>query len=133
MKKTFKELNEIDQVVGVLYQQNPSIERTKFGYAFKRFSEKSFMPTLNKYNEELAYLRIDNAMEDEKTKELIVDRGNPRGFKFTKDGLKAVLKGESDLKNKYDKVEIEVEPYISSYVPEELNDIETEILKGLLI
>jgi len=44
MEKTFKELNELDTIIGNLYQTNPELKDGKFGYAYKRFSEKNFFP-----------------------------------------------------------------------------------------
>lgn len=131
--RTFKELAEIDNLVGIAYQLDPKLELTKFGYAYKRFAEKSFYPKVKEKNEELGFLRIDNALEDEKTKEVLVDRENPRGFKFSKDGLKKTIKEESALAEKWNTKEIEVEPYISTYTPEEISNELKELLKGLVL
>lgn len=132
MKKTFRELREIDTLVGELYKKQPGLKDTKFGYAYKRFSEKWYKPLVTEYYEEMALTRVEHALEDEKTKEILTDRLNERGFKYSKEGLKNVIKAENKLLEKFNLKEVEVEPYISSYVPE-LTDEAIEMLDGILI
>ena len=110
--KTFKQIREADILVGQLYKTKPELMETKFEYAWKRFIEKNYIPTLKKLQEEVNDARIDNAMEDATTKEILRDQTNPRGYKYTKEGLKAVIKKENEINDRYDLVEIEVEPYI---------------------
>ena len=114
--KTFKQLREADQLVGDLYSKVKGLEVTRFGYAWKRFTDKNYIPTLKKFQEEINDARIDNALEDPTTKEVLRDQMNPRGFKYTKEGLKAVIKKENEITNRYDLVEIEVK---TSQVAEE--------------
>jgi len=110
--KTINQIKEADQVVGKLYQTTPGLMDSKFGYAWKRFTDKNYIPSLKKLQEEVNDARIDNAMEDATTKEILRDQTNPRGYKYTKEGLKAVIKKENEINDRYDLVEIEVEPYI---------------------
>ena len=116
MKKTFKELQEIDLIVGGIYHRKPELRNTKFGYAYKRFVKKNYQPLV-----------------DEKTKEILIDRLNPRGYKYSKEGLKQVIKDENQISNKFDLKETEIEPFLSSYIPEDLTEEETEILTGIVI
>lgn len=132
MKKTFKELGQIDNMVGKLYKKHEKLERTKFGYAYKRFADKNFYPNVEKYQQELGMIRIDNAMEDKETKEVMVDRTNQRGFKYTKEGLKNCIKAEIKLNNEWDEKEIDIEPYMSIMIPNEMSDEEVEMLIGLV-
>jgi hypothetical protein len=63
----FKQLKEVDEVVGGLYQKNPKLREGKFGYAYKRFYDKNLKPLLDEIQEKMADCRVENAMVDEKT------------------------------------------------------------------
>lgn len=133
MKKTFKELGEIDQMIAQLYKEIPQLSDTKFGYAYTRFADKNFSPTFKKFMAELQDARIDNALVDEKTQAILTDPENIiRGFKYSKEGLKAVMKAEEKIIDKYNELEIDIEPYTATFVPP-LTEKQTEMLKGLLI
>lgn len=132
MIKTFKELQNIDSVVGSLYKKNPELRDTKFGYAYKRFYEKNYSPIFKEFTEQINDSYIDNALVDERTQALLTDQDNSRGFKYSKDGLKKVMKDENKITEEFNKREIEIEPFISSYVPE-LTEDEKEILIGTVI
>src|SRR3990167_5815263 len=115
----FKKLKEIDSVVANLYTKIPTLQEGKFGYGYKRFYEKNLAPTQKEYIQELQDARIDNALVDEKTKALLKDPDpRSRGFQYTKEGLKALVKAERELDQKYDEKEIEIEPYIIKDLPE---------------
>lgn len=133
MIKTFKELQEIDNVVGELYKTNPDLKQSKFGYAYKRYSAKNYEPIVKEFRDELELIRLENAMEDEKTKEVLIDRMNSRGYKYSKEGLKNAMKQEADLMEKFNLKEIEIIPYITTSIPEELNDEVKEMLTGIVI
>jgi len=132
--KTIKEIKEADQVVGKLYQTTPGLMDSKFGYAWKRFTENNYLPTLKKLQEEVNDARIDNALEDPITREVLRDQTNPRGYKYTKEGLKAVIKKENEISDRYDLIEIEVEPYlvVEENLPK-LNEEQREALVGMVI
>ena len=132
MKKTFEELGKIDVVVGELYQKDGHLKDSKFGYAYKRFSEKNYLPKIKELQQELNDARIDNALEDPITHAVWTDSTNLRGYKYSKEGLKAVMKKENELLNEWNKKEFEIDPYISEYVPE-LTEEQRELLKGVLI
>lgn len=133
MIKTFKELSEIDIMIGGLYSKTPELKDSKFGYAYKRFAEKNYYPVNKEYGLVISDVRIDNALEDEKTKAILTsDKG--RGFVYSKEGMRAVIKAESELEKKWDIKEIEIEPFIvkEENLPE-LNEEQKELLKGVLI
>jgi len=132
--KTFKAIREADILVGQLYQATPELMETKFGYAWKRFTEKNYIPTLKKLQEEVNDARIDNALEDAITKEVLRDPTSTRGFKYTKEGLKAVIKKENEINDRYELVEIDVEPYIvdKKNLPK-LNEEQGLALVGMVI
>jgi len=134
LKRTIKQIKEADQVVGKLYQTTPGLMDSKFGYGWKRFTENNYLPTLKKLQEEVNDARIDNAMEDPITREVLRDQTNPRGYKYTKEGLKAVIKKENEINDRYDLVEIEVEPYLvaEENLPE-LTEEQREALVGMVI
>jgi len=133
MKKiTFKELQEIDSLVANLYTKDKTLQNSKMGYAYKRFSEKFYFPVVKELQQKTQDIRVDNAMEDKNTKEILADGNNVRGYKYTKEGLKNCMKQERELVEEYDKREIEIEPFISSFKPENLTDEEKELLKGII-
>lgn len=133
MTKTFKELQEVDTMVADLYVKFPTLKETKFGYAYKRFVNKNYAPIVREFNEELVALRVQHAMEDEKTKEILVDRANPRGYKYTKAGLTAVMADEKKLANIWDNKDITIVPFLSPMIPIELNEEQNEMLAGLVL
>ena len=133
MTKTFKELRDLDLLIGDLYAKDPSINDTKFGYAYKRFVKKNVQPVYEKYQEALADVRIANALEDPITHEILVDKESYRGYKFSREGLQKVIKEERSITEDWDKREIEVDPFLSPYVPESLTEEMKDQLTGLVI
>ncbi len=133
MKKTFKELQEIDFVVGALYKATPTLRETKFGYAYTRFKKKNYDVLVKDFQEELADMRANNALEDPHTKEILIDKENPRGYKYSKEGLIKTMKEERAMETKLEDTAVEVTPFISAYIPEDLTDEQREALEGLLI
>ena len=132
MKKTFLELLQVDGVVGALYKANPELRESKFGYAYNKFYKDNIQPTSELLAEEINLARIDNALEDEKTKAIIRDEKSPRGYAYSKEGEKAVIAAEKTISQKFEQKEIEIKPYISSYIPE-MTEEQKELLKGLVI
>ena len=131
--KTFKELSELDALVGALYAKNRSLEQTKFGYAVKRFFEVNYVPVVRDYNEELKELRVKYALTDKVTNEVLIDAQNPRGFKYGKEDQIKLMKEERALAESYDTKVIEVTPFISGFIPKEATEYDKEQLKGLII
>jgi hypothetical protein len=111
MKKTFKELVEIDSFIGNLYKENKELELSKFGYCYKRFAEKSYYNVLKEYQQKIQDIRIDCALENNDTKAVITDNDNPRGYKYTKEGLKKVSREENKLSEEWDLKEFDIEPF----------------------
>lgn len=134
MVKTFKELIEIDNEVGVMYKNNLELEGTKFGYNYKRFAEKNVYPIRKEYEEKLIDLRIEYAREDEVTKKIVKDPTDQRGFEYTKEGFKTLIAAERKLQNNWEVREIEVEPRICSIenIPD-LTDKQKELFEGVII
>lgn len=133
MKKTFKELQTIDTTVGGMYRRNPELRDTKFAYAYKRFHEKNYFPLLKELQEQINDAYINNALVDEKTQALLTDQENARGFKYSKDGLKQVMKDENKISEEFNSKEIEITPFISVYIPENITEEEKEILTGIVL
>lgn len=133
MIKTFKQLTDIDNLIADLYEKKPSLKRTKFGYAYKRFAEKFFYPMDKEYQDELNHARINLALEDEKTKEILLDPSSPRRFKYTKEGLISVLKEENNIWLQWKDKEINIEAYNTAFIPEELTDGDMDLLKDIII
>jgi hypothetical protein len=133
MKKTIKELLEIDNVIGGLYKKDITLRDTKFGYAWKKFYSKNIKPAIEEYEEKITDIRIDNALTDEKTKAILEDKENERGFKYSIDGLKKCLDQERKAFKDLELKEIKVEPYLSGYVPDGLTEEQKELLTGTIL
>ncbi len=133
IKKTYKELSKLDMVVVQMYIKSPELKDTKFGYGYKRFYEKNLKSVFHEYFVHLSDVRIDNALIDERTKAIITTEGG-RGFEYSREGLKAVIRAEKTLEEEWGLKEFEVEPYIikSEDMPK-LTDEQSELMKGILI
>lgn len=133
MVKTFKELQEVDSMIGELYKKNPKLKDSKFGYAYKRFSDKVYSPVVRDFQDELGFCRVDNALEDPNTKEVLIDRMNVRGYKYSKAGLKKCMEQEKKIIEEWDEKEVEIKPFFTKDVPTELTDEDKELLKGVIL
>lgn len=133
MIKTFEELMEIDNLVGLLYREDPALPKTKFGYAYKKFYKDNIKDTFEEYRDNLADARLELALEDEKTHEVITDETSPRGFKFNKDSLIQLILKERKIKEEFFKKEIKIIPYFSTFIPPTLDIDEIAELQGLII
>jgi len=130
MIKTFQELTEVDNIVVKLYRTNPTLKDSKFGYAYKRFYQKNYEPTLKELQEKLTDLAVEHALEDKETKALLKDaKGN---YEYTKDGKIKLMKAERELLEQTNNKEIEIEPHISPMTPE-LTEYEFDALNGLVV
>lgn len=134
MKKTFRELQEIDEIVGMLYKKEPALRNTKFGYAYKRFTEKNYEPMVKDYKEEIAHIRIEHALEDAKTKEVILRQESGRGFAYSKQGLKDVIKAEGRFDEEFMAREKEIAPLKADITPiiEMLDEDAKEIMLSII-
>jgi hypothetical protein len=135
MTKKYKELVEIDKMVGDLYGKNPKLKETKFGYAYKRYYEKTFPKVHADYNQILADIRIDNALTDPQTQAVLLDNESNRGFKYSKEGLKSVLKDEKRIEEELQDTDVEISTYFIKAVdiPKELTKDIQEMLLGIII
>lgn len=131
--KTFKELQELDQIVGGMYRVDPLLKDTKFGYAYKRLCDKYYIPAIKDYNEAINDARIDHALEDPVTKEILRDSKSPRGYKYSKEEEKKIAHEERKITDAWNLKEIQVEPFISAHIPPELTEEQTAALTGILI
>ena len=132
--KTFEELLIIDAMLGSLYQEFPKLRDSKFYYAYKRFYEKNIKKIQKEYIDELTDVRINNALEDKETKAILTDQKSNRGYLYSKDGLKKVIKDEKKVENKFFEKVVEIEPYfMTTPVPSEVSQELTEMLTGLII
>lgn len=133
MKITFKQLKEIDQIYGKI-MKNKETQKSKLAYAFKRFSDKNSLKYFKEYNTLSEDIKIDNALTDEKT-QAILYKPDGISYQYSREGLKTMLKSINELSDKWDKKEIEVEPFICKEIPSsiEFTEDEIETLKGLII
>jgi hypothetical protein len=137
LKMTFKQMKNFNHIWNEMVRFQPSLAETKLGYAFKRFFTKNIEPIFEEYNGHIAMVRIENALEHKDTKAVLTKddvRTGGRGFEYSKDGLKAVIKAEIDLAKEWDPKEYEVEPYISKDVPKKvLSEEQVEAFTGFII
>lgn len=132
MKKTFLELRELDGIIVQLYIKTPSLKDTKFAYGYNKFYSKNYQSIYKEFQDAIINVQIENALTDPTTKALITDPMSPRGFKYSMEGLKAVLKAENEINDKFNLKEIECEPYMCRDVPV-LNEVQSQGMQGLLI
>lgn len=121
MKKTLKEI-----IIFKSFAQDKRFgapENNKFAYALYKCIHK--LPVDEK--EILKKLQIQNCMCDEKTGAILRDANGQ--YMFTKDGE---LKLESDWKKELD-VEYEIEPYLATFLPPDLNDIEKDVFNNFVL
>jgi len=130
MKKTFKELKEADQLIAELYAKNPNLKNTKFGYAWKRFTDKNYTPLIAELNDKIVDSRVEHALTDSTTKELLYTGDS--NYKYDKEGMKSLIDANRKTLKEYDLKEVEITPFIVKDLPE-LTEEETEVLKGLII
>ena len=133
MKKTFGELLLINNAISEIQTKNSNLEMNKFGYACKRFIEKSLRPVFQEKNYLKELARIENALEDKNTGEILFENGSPKQFKFSREGLKKCYEDEWKIEQDFNKKTFEVVPFICEEEPKELTDIQREILKGIII
>ena len=131
VKVTFKQFSKIVNKWNEMTAKTPDLAQTKFGYAVKRFFETNSPIVYKDYNLRLSTIRIDNALEDEKTKAVLTKVSN-RGFEYNKEGLKNVMKQEQALEDEFENKEFEVVPYFSKDFPK-MNDQEVEVFKGFVV
>jgi len=134
MKKLFLEIKEADQVVAQLYAKTPKLRDTKFGYAWKRFMDKNYPLLATEINDRMTDNRIEFALTDPTTKELLYTDSKNNNFKYSKEGMKSLLDANRKLVKEYDAKEVEIIPFIvkKADLPE-LTEEEKEILTGLVI
>ncbi len=134
IKMTFKQMREFNQTWKSLVEATPILLFTKFGYAVKGFMEKNIIPVFTEYNSLLVMIRIEHALENPTTKAVLIKQDGPngRGFEYGKEGLKAVIKAETDLEKEWDIKEYKVEPMICKDLPR-LNKDEKEVFAGYVI
>lgn len=137
VKMTFKQMKQFNHTWNEMVRFQPSLTETKLGYTFKKFFNKNIEEVFTKYNEQLGMIRIENALEDKTTKAVLTKddiKQGGRGFEYSKEGLKAVIKAENELANEWDDKEYEVEPFICKDAPKKtLTEEQVEIFTGLII
>ena len=117
-----------------MYLEDDNLKNTKFGYAYKRVAEKNYYPRVKEYNLKLTDIRIDHALVDETTKAIkTTEKG--RGFEYTKEELKAVIRAEDKLLKEWNIKEYEIEPYFckKECLPTTLSDELKEMLINIVI
>jgi hypothetical protein len=117
MKTTYREIINFANAASrwLAIQEKEKQPQTKLSYAVARMLKRCQKP-LDDYNGEIEDLRLDHALEDEKTKAVLRDEAQQ--YKFSKQGLKTVIEKQRELLEK----EIEIEPYIATALPASLND-----------
>ena len=131
MKKTFKELLEINQIYAELLKEE-DFKGTKLEYAFKRFNEKNLKNIFTDYNDALQDNRIENALTDPTTGAILYDKSG-QNFQYSKEGLKNVLKKNKKTTEEWDNKEFEITPFICKDNVIEFNEEETALLTGVIL
>lgn len=132
IKKTFKELVFATNTYNDMLKERPEIQNMKFGYAWNKFYRKNLDLIFKEYNSEVADMRITNALTNKETGEILFERESLRGFKFSPEKLKTVIKKEREIEDEWNIKEFEVESFICSEGPI-LNDTQREAFEGLIV
>lgn len=134
MKKTFKELQEINEVFYRLNSSFKDFSKTKLAYAFKRFIDKNYQSIYTDFNDELQSVRIENALTDKVTGAILYEDNN-QSYKYSPEKLKIVISEIKRISKEWENKEFEVEPYICNDIPEsiEFYEGEKELLEGVII
>lgn len=101
-KQLLELVNELNQET---VKQQVKGEDTKVSQKLGKIAKK-LEKYVNEYNEQVEEIRIDNASTDDKGVILKEEKG---GYKFSKDGLKKVMKQIKDLNEKefiYEKINV---------------------------
>jgi hypothetical protein len=135
MTKTFGELLEIHDLMEDMFTKNESLRNTKFGYAYKRFFEKNTKPLSDKMREEVADNQLENALVDEKTKEILYTDARQLNYRFDKEGTKRVIDFNRKIFKEYKEKVVEIIPWIITQDKDkpELTLEQQEMLTGLII
>lgn len=103
---TYKDLLElVNNLNNETVNQQVKGEDTKVSQKLAKIAKK-LTKYLDDYNEQVEEIRIDNASTDDKGVILKEEKG---GYKFSKDGLKKVMKGIKELGEKefnYEKINV---------------------------
>jgi len=129
IKITFEKMLEVSEALRKFLDAD---KETKFTYAINKFYKLNIKKVFDEYNEELAGIRVDNALVEEKTRAIVYDKETARGFAYDKEGLKAVMSAEKALQKKWETKEFTVIPYKAKADVPELTQSEEELLKGLV-
>ncbi len=134
MKKTFKQMRDFNSKVTRLLTGDPTILKTKFGYALKKVGTE-INKYFDEYSLELDTIRVNNALEDPTTKALLIaPEGSQRQYLYSKEGTLKLMKEETALLKEWDVKEFEFKPFYVplSYAPE-LDQDEIDALGGFVI
>lgn len=135
-KRTFQKLREFNVISqGYLLRCRMG---TKIAYAIARVQEKYMSTIFKEYSEKVRTIAIEHCFVDGNGV-ILYDtvRGEngqeSRKFRYTKEGMIKKEKDEKELMDEYDKKEVEIDTFIVKDVPLDLNEIEIEAFKGLVI
>lgn len=127
MKISFAKLLEINTEIGSIV--TPEIAKTKFGYACSKII-KSYSDIFNEYQDEMTTLNIQNALTDDKTKEILTDdKGN---YKYSIEGKLALNAQYKEKLKSWKAKEFEITPFYVDELPE-LTDMQKELFTGIFI
>lgn len=130
-KMTFKQMVEFNNTWLDLVRKDKKILDTKFAYTVFKFIKINLNSVFDEYNEVLADLHINYALEDKDTK-AVITKDSVRGYEYNKDDLRSLIREERKLEKEWSTKEYEVETIISKDCPK-LNDSQLEVFKGLVL
>jgi len=149
IKKTFKEVRELNVAISQYFKRISTAEQTKLGYALKRISDTEIKKVLGEYREAYDKLAFENlekpaielALVDKVTGAvLMAPKGSERVYQYNKENLVKVMEVEknfqkiaNDLIDDFDKKEFDIEPYLVKEIPEDLLPKEVEAFKGFVL
>jgi len=126
MKKTLRDvINFANSASRWTAMRDKDEPQTKLSYAVARMLKRCQKP-IEDYNARNEDIRLNEALEDEKTKAVLMEG---QQYKFSKQGLKKVVEEQRKLLDE----EVEIEPYIATAVPANLSDDVRVSFEGFVI
>ncbi len=127
IKTTYEKLFGYAVVASAYLAEKESRKDTKLGYAIITRMDPRVSSAQKRYQLASEEISIDHCATDEKG--IVLKDGNGN-FEFTKEGLKERNKKRQEL---FESVEIEVEVYIATQVPDDLTPAEYDALEGFVL
>ena len=151
MKTTIERLLDFKNVARSYFQKDRKNEQSKIGYAIKKTEKRidkavqPYQDLIDDFNAKIEDNNIDLCEADSKgvpVYDIIKDANGreTRHYRFTKDNMKKkndkIREIKARFKEEEEKIlqqEVDFEPYLSNFVPDDFSDEEKIVFSGIVI